>query len=264
MCITGATGIAADKINGMYEITDELSGDLPVYAKVGNEDIWLEYKTTTKSWQVKATKYKGTSTCSAYCKVPAKCLPQECPVAKWQVVMDGNYVYQPAVTISVLTQQEVEAYLAELEREAARLVNGSQHVRITGAAIVNGVYKPTEEMNDNVTVYAKVGDRDRWLVYNASYKDWNVQTTASKGTAACSVYCKVPDKCLPQNCPTGKWYVTPGSQLQPAMTISVVTQEEVKAYPVQWGTGVSNSEQKSRDYRHDDDDDDEDGDNGDY
>ena len=195
----------------------------------------FEYITRYKSREIELeTKLKcfmpeyipAIGECDAFIKVPR-------PDKKDDEDCGYKYLDEPPNTM--LTEEELEAYLAEVEREAARVVKGSQHVRIAGATgtnagKVNGMYKPMEEMNDNVTVYAKVGDGDRWLVFNASYKQWNLQSTASKGTGSIFAYCKVPAKCLPQHSPVGRWKVAPGSQLQPAVTISVVTQEEADTY----------------------------------
>ena len=85
----------------MYESTTELSGDMPVYIKVGDGDMWLEYHAAKKSWQVKSTTSKGTSRCLSACVVPDKCLPQECPVGQWQVYDGENWKCEPAVSINV-------------------------------------------------------------------------------------------------------------------------------------------------------------------
>ena len=227
--VVGATGSNAYAINGMYEATTELSGDMPVYRNVDDGDRWLEYHATLMSWQVKPTAGKGTNTCTAYCVVPVKCLPQDCPPGQWRVYDGDTWGPQPAVTISVVTQKEVEAYLAELKSEAVRLVKGSQHVRITGATgskagNINGMYKPTQELRDNVTVYVKVEDGDMWLEYHAVTRKWQVKTTAGKGEDGGWAYCAVPVKCLPEKCPAGQWQVGDGTKFdpQPAITISVV------------------------------------------
>ena len=232
--IIGATGTKADSVNGEYEATTELSDALPVYAKVGDRNMWLEYRASSMEWQVKATAYKGKDTCTAKCVVPAKCLPQACPAGQWRVV-DGFFVHQPAV--SVVTLPEVETYRAEMAREAARVVQGNQHVSISGATgpaagRINGMYKPTEEMCGNVTVYVKLDDGSKCLEYNASRKQWQVKPSGSKGTDDFSMLCPVPVKCLPQDCPAGKWEVADGTDFnpQPAVTITVVTREEIGAY----------------------------------
>ena len=97
--ITGATGYCANEINGMYEATAEMSGDMPVYAKVDDGDMWLEYNAFLKDWQVKPTSDKGLDRCMASCAVPAKCLPEKCPLGRWYVHDGTKRGPQPAVTI---------------------------------------------------------------------------------------------------------------------------------------------------------------------
>ena len=229
--LEGAMGPAATGINGYYEATTELSGDMPVYVKVGARCVRLEYCAASKKWHVKTSANKGKDGGWAHCAVPTKCLPQDCPARKWQVFNGTVVVRQPTVTISsVGTQEEVEAYRAHVEREAARIVKGIEHVCITGATgpkadHINGEYKPTEEMCGNATVYVMVDDDDMWLEYRAAKKQWQVKTTAGKGKDGAWASCDVPVKCLPENCPLGKWLVdpgpdTPGFVLQSAVTIA--------------------------------------------
>ena len=236
--IAGATGPKAGHINGMYKPMEALNDNLTVYVKVGDgskrwdgSKWWLMYKASDQRWNVQTT-YRLTrrvDVSDAYCAVPVKCLPQDCPPGQWRVYDGDTWGPQPAVTISVVTQKEVEAYLAELKSEAVRLVKGSQHVRITGATgskagNINGMYKPTQELRDNVTVYVKVEDGDMWLEYHAVTRKWQVKTTAGKGEDGGWAYCAVPVKCLPEKCPAGQWQVGDGTKFdpQPAITISVV------------------------------------------
>ena len=52
------------------------------------------------SWPASTTtSYPTTS--SACCKVPVKCLPQDCPTGQWQVY-EGKWMPQPAITISIV------------------------------------------------------------------------------------------------------------------------------------------------------------------
>ena len=235
--ITGATGNLANEINGMYEATTEISGGMPVYAKVGNSDRWLEYHAANSQWQVKFTCQKGEDGGLAVCAVPAKCLPEKCPAGCWQVFDVTEWGLQPAVTISEVTQGDVDAFLAEVQSEAAHVVKGSQHVRFTGAmgsnaGDINGVYRPTEELCGNISVYRKVDDDDMWLEYNPALKQWQVKPTISKGKDGGWAICAVPVKCLPEKCAPGQWVVADGDMFypQPAITISEVTQGEVEAY----------------------------------
>ena len=220
--ITGTMGPYGDLINGVYEATREMSGDMPVYVKVGNNDVCLEYHAPTKMWQVKSTDNKGKDRCWAHCVVPLKCLPEECPAGKWQ----GCDAPQPSVKIFLVSKVEVEAYRDELEREAAREVKGRHNVRITGATsikagLINGVYKPTNEMSGKVTVYQKVVDGNVWLEYNVASKSWQVKPKASKGTSLSWANCSVFSKRLPQECPAGKWYVYDGTKFVPQPAIKV-------------------------------------------
>ena len=104
--IKGATGSKANDINGLYEATEELSGDMPVYAKAGNFNSELVYIASTNDWSVQTTAMKGAIVCLAYCKVPKKCLPQECPAGKWKVVTnsDSEHVAQPAIIVNAETR----------------------------------------------------------------------------------------------------------------------------------------------------------------
>ena len=227
--IAGAMGPSCCRFNGVYEATSEMSGDMPVYVKVGDNKVCMEYYAPNMQWQVKPTKEKGKGLCFTLCVVPAKCLPEECPDGKWYVYESTKFVSQPAITVSLVSKDEVEAYREELEREAAREVKGRHNVRITGATgvkagLINGVYKPTNEMCNNATVYQKVvgvQGGNIWLEYNAPMREWQVKETEHKGTDLSWADCNVPTKRLPQECPAGKWYVHDGTKFvpQPAMKV---------------------------------------------
>ena len=233
--ITGAVGAKHAIINGVYKPTEELCDNATDYVRVDDTNRWLEYNSSIKQWQVKSTAGKFTSSCYAYCTVSAKCPPQDCPEGEWVVsIVADEWVSQPAVAISVVTQQEAEAHLAEVEREAARIVKGSQHVRIFGAfGVIDGVYKPTEEMHGNATVYVKVDDDDMWLEYHAERKQWQVKETVHKGTKRCYASCAVGVKWLPHECPVGEWFIGDEytkSESIPTITISAPSVQEIEAY----------------------------------
>lgn len=40
VCIEGATGPNSMAVNGYYEATTELSGDMAVYVKVDDDNVW--------------------------------------------------------------------------------------------------------------------------------------------------------------------------------------------------------------------------------
>ena len=181
--IEGTTGRYAGVINGLYEATTELSGELPIYVKVDDEDVCLVYLASVQQWQVKLAADKGHDRYYACCGVPVPCSPQDCPVSQWEVVVGDQQIPQPVdTTITLVTHEQVDAYLAEVEREAARVLKGSHNVRIAGATgtaagVFNGVFKPTEEScSANVSLYIKMVEDDdiMWLEYRARFHQWQV------------------------------------------------------------------------------------------
>ena len=241
--IIGAVGAKHAIINGVYKPTEELCDNAIDYVRVDDSNRWLEYNASLNQWQVKPTSGKGKSGCYAYCPVSPKCLPQDCPEGFWRVHDSADkWETQSLLAIAVVTHAEADAFLAEVEREAARVVKGSQHVRIFGAfGVVDGIYKPTAEMWDNVTVNVKVDDDDTiCLEYHAAKKQWQVKDTACKGKDGCYAFCAAYAKCLPEECPKGQWYLPRDVATsdavtmfnpQPIVIISVVTQEEADAHP---------------------------------
>ena len=180
---------------------------------------------------MKSISQKGKDGGFALCGVPAKCLPEDCPPGQWKVNIHGKLVPQPTIVISVVTQAEVGACLEQVKREAARVVNGSHNVRIVGATgpiadYVNGVFKPSEELCGNVTVYVKVGDGNMWLEYCSTLKQWQVKTTAYKDTTSSCAFCVVPAKCLPEECPRGKWLINNDTKWGPQQTITIAVQRD--------------------------------------
>ena len=142
--IEGAMGPSTYLINGLYKPTTEMSGGMPVYAKIGDRDGCCEYRSTVKRWQVKRMEHKGTDIGLAACVVPAKCFPRHCPVGVWQIVVVDKYLPLPAITVVLATEEETRLYRAEVERETTRVVKGSHNVRIAGvtgtkAASINGM-----------------------------------------------------------------------------------------------------------------------------
>ena len=106
--ITGVKGLSARDINGVYNATDDTSFNVTVYRKVDDDDMWLEYRGPTRSWQVKkGEETRGKDNCMAYCQVDAKCLPEMCPVGRWYVFDGTVRVLQPDVTIVVVGTEEV-------------------------------------------------------------------------------------------------------------------------------------------------------------
>ena len=107
LLVTGATGVWAGQINGAYQETTELSGGMPLYVKVWDSSMCLEYYAANKQWQVKKVDNKSTDGWLACCAVPDKCMPQECPGGKWVVCTSSSlhWIQQSTITINVATDK---------------------------------------------------------------------------------------------------------------------------------------------------------------
>ena len=101
--ISGAAGINAAGINGVYDRTSETSGGYAVYAKRGDGGMCMEHFAGTKSWQVKAVSNKGTARCKAY--VAGGCAAEACTSRQW-MVYDGK-TFSDAPLVKIVAEAEV-------------------------------------------------------------------------------------------------------------------------------------------------------------
>ena len=95
MTISGAEGDNATLVNGTYEPVDEGRG--VAYQKMGDPDEWLEWHAPYKKWYVRPTRDRGTANrwAALLCDPPR--LPTDPRGAKWQVVVNGEFVEQAGV-----------------------------------------------------------------------------------------------------------------------------------------------------------------------
>ena len=86
-----------------------MSGDMPVYRKQGDPDVWLMYNPPSNQWCVRATEHKGTDINYTFIECIPPCLPERGPKGTWQVP-DGStckWDVQAAIDVSIATPQEV-------------------------------------------------------------------------------------------------------------------------------------------------------------
>ena len=100
ICISNVTGPHAIKVNGVYELTDEVCSGLPVFQKKTESDIWVEY--SESRWRVLSTPYRGTTSCYVNFASGRPCLPQDC-VGEWRVDMSNGFEFVSAVTVTLLS-----------------------------------------------------------------------------------------------------------------------------------------------------------------
>ena len=108
--IQGATGINADIVNGIYELTTEVSDGLPVLQKKDNHGIRLEYF-EYRWWILLRSTFghagrREGSIQYAYIDAGYPCLPQSCEVGMWRPDMGvggGGWIIVPSLTVTLLS-----------------------------------------------------------------------------------------------------------------------------------------------------------------
>jgi len=209
--ISGATGDFSGRVNGLYEVTDEISGGMPVYKKQGGEQ-WLEYHVSTSCWMSKSTASKGQTKnlCHAYVDCAIGVMPDNAPIGAWNVFSRSSSAFacQASIAISPVSVTEVAAVQAAC---AAARAAATYSVRISGATfacVVNGLYEVMDEVSGGMPVYKKRGG-EQWLEYHVSTSQWLLRATASKGQTSNLGFARV--ECaigvLPDKAPRGTWCV---------------------------------------------------------
>ena len=121
--ISGATGDNAWRVNGVYEVTDEVSGGMPVYKKQGAE-MWLEYHVSLGQWLSRLTKDKGQANFYRYAYVACDVgvLPDNAPRGAWYVWVNNAFKAQASVVVTPMSAAEAAALQAALQAARAAAV----------------------------------------------------------------------------------------------------------------------------------------------
>jgi hypothetical protein len=237
--ISGATGARADIINGIYEPTDEVCNDIPVYRRKDANDTWLECCKLGSCWKwyIKTTEYRGPKTLTSYgyanCSTKDHTIgwPQDV-VGTWEVSTGKGFKVQDtckcALASSGAMPAAMNSKLAAKQKEINDALNRppiAGSVVIAGATgprqnMVNGTYEPTDERCSGVPVYHNKDSDDYWLelCQNAGVWKWYVKATEYRGETNLTAYgycaCdadSAPHKiCLPTDI-KGKWFVSTGN-----------------------------------------------------
>ena len=180
--IRGARGPNAVTINGVYDPTDEVCNDWPVYKKRGDANKWLEFFDTSSKWYIKATTDKGRPRGWMRLTANPPKRPEECTTVC--EVWDGNkWTSQPSVSIVTVKKRREEDRKAGAERRAAGVPVDIRGAVGPSASSINGVYEVTSELCGGWPVYRKQNDPDKWLEYIVATNEWYVKPTADRGRA---------------------------------------------------------------------------------
>eukprot|EP01036_Dinobryon_divergens_P033733 gene33733-43594_t len=199
--IRGARGPNAVTINGVYDPTDEVCNDWPVYQKRGDSNKWLEFFNQSNKWYIKATNDRGKArgwmrlnSSNAQTGVMVN-RPELCKEVS--EVWDGSkWTSQPSVTIVTARQRlQDDIRSGTLRRLRAVPVCISGATGPSGPSI-NGIYEPTDEICGGWPVYHKkepsqsssglsssTTDSEKWLEYIVATNEWYVKPTTDKGKA---------------------------------------------------------------------------------
>jgi hypothetical protein len=228
--LDGATGKSEGRFNGVFEPSDEIQNNFPVYKKKGDPDTWIELVKGISGWRwyLKPTANKGpdSSVCFAYhqCDETNIKLPSEY-TTEWHIHTASGFVIQP-ITVTLEStaplperlQSAIKEGKAILEKahqdkvaeQTRGAVAGSFHIEgATGKSAIrtNGTFEPTIEAQCGFPVYKKKWDgEDTWveMVYKtATGWRWYLKPTANKGpdSAICFAYaqCNEDDIKLPSD-----------------------------------------------------------------
>jgi len=109
-------------VNGLYEVTDEISGGMPVYKKQRAE-LWLEYHVSLCQWMLKSTASKGqenNATC-AYVACDVGVLPDKAPRGAWHVAFFfSSLAAQASVVVTRVSASEAAVEEAAFQAACAK------------------------------------------------------------------------------------------------------------------------------------------------
>jgi hypothetical protein len=91
--LSGAVGVCASTVNGLWRATAERRQGRVVYVKVGDDSLCIEH--LGGIWQVKSVSDKGKNDAWAY--ITGGCALEACTSRVWNVSDGTTYVPQPIV-----------------------------------------------------------------------------------------------------------------------------------------------------------------------
>ncbi len=180
--IRGAKGPNAVTINGVYEPTDEICNDWPVYRKRNDANKWLEFFDASSKWYIKATTDKGRARGWMRLTSNPTTRPELCK-ATCEVWDGSKWTSQPSVSIVSYKQRLEEDRMAGTERRLQATPVDIRGAHGPSASSINGVYEPTSEVCGGWPVYRKQNDPDKWLEYIVATNEWYAKPTADRGRA---------------------------------------------------------------------------------
>jgi hypothetical protein len=104
--ISGASGPCASKVNGIFDVTEELSCGRCVCIKRDDPDVCLHFWEPSGQWLVASTDNKGKNSASwAYLKHAGE-LDSASSMNSWSIASHGKFANQPDVRVECLEESQ--------------------------------------------------------------------------------------------------------------------------------------------------------------
>lgn len=134
--ISGATGSHAARINGTFEISDAMQNGVPVYAKVGDPDTFIELCGGSFGWRwyIKEAKNRGNANGQSFAY--AQCLdedlklPSESDQSMWFICANNAYTQQSTLAITPSSDFPLPANIMQLLTQARITIKAAKEERI--------------------------------------------------------------------------------------------------------------------------------------
>lgn len=193
--LSGAQGMYALMINGIYTPNDEVCHSGSVYVKKDDKNVCIKYWKATNEWQVKRSEDKGKGSVCAAMSSPYPTPIEMIHGALWRVKDKEKFKDQTNISTSIPAMLAVRVYGATFKNAVA----------------INGVYEPSEEISNGGTIYIKNGETAMCMEFWAASKQWQIKPAAYVGKDNCWAYYLHHSPTPLEMIPGGCWRVRDGS-----------------------------------------------------
>lgn len=226
--ISGASGIQAKVVNGVYAKSAEQQNGKPVYVRVGAPDARCWFNNSELRWLVTKADSSLIFACSVEFGLEA---PQV--AIKWNVrESPSKDTIQTSVTATSMDDAELAAAVTTAfdKEQAALAAPGFRLTGVTGEKkpLVNGIYSRSTESKNGKQVYLKVGSSKVCCWYTPD-KKWMVSLTDRKDANQIIGWAESTEVDLAAPQLALQWNVTPdnvGWKIQPGIMTSNCTPKE--------------------------------------
>ena len=138
--ISGATGVFADIVNGVYEPTLEHCCGMTVYCKRGDNDKWLEYSNEADRWTILDTKHRGQVWGWAYLTTHRNI--EKCKgLTGWKIASGSRTVDDLNIRVNIVERfvSHTDLSLGSLQQPTTlphNAIPSSSHMRSHGLSII--------------------------------------------------------------------------------------------------------------------------------